>query len=610
MDSEKLSYTPGQGPSARVRFGDYIRAINVRQRQVSYRHLMPQLKSGPDGKPLPYQPPQLQLTSTDVYNLLQPYISVRFMEQAKAVIPLAVYLSLFQLIVLREGVRDSLIIGGGLFAVMVGLMLFMEGLKLGLMPFGEAIGNNLPKKLSLAGVLSVAFVLGVGVTFAEPAIGALQVAGSIIDPASAPILYTLLTDRSMATVLVVGGGVGLAAVLGTLRFIYGWSLKPMIYCSLIPAIALSVYALFDANLAKIVGLAWDCGAVTTGPVTVPLVLALGIGVASSAGKGSSSLSGFGIVTLASIFPILGVLCLSILISFTVSPESIVEGASLLAASAAEATVPWYDKTPYVEAILGVRAIVPLVAFLLLVLTFLLRERLANAGIIRYGIILAVLGMVVFNVGLTYGLAKLGDQSGGLVPGAFTRIEAMAASPLYAVGFGIFIAAGFAWALGLGATLAEPALNALGVTVENLTQGAFKKSFLMYAVSIGVAFGIALGVIKIIFNFNIMYILLPGYTVAVLLTWLASEEFVNIGWDSAGVTTGPVTVPLVLAMGLGFGKAVGAVEGFGILACASVCPIVAVLASGVYVDWQTKRKKSHQKISSSETVTTKPIVGEN
>ena len=244
-----------------------------------------------------------------------------------------------------------------------------------------------------------------------------------------------------------------------------------------------------------------------------------------------------------------------------------------------------------EVVGGIRAIVPLVIFLMIVLYLVLREKLPNAFIIYYGIFLSVLGMCIFSVGLTFGLSKLGDSAGGLVPGLFTAIEAMPNAPLYSAAVGIFIAALFAWILGFGATLAEPALNALGATVENLTNGSFKKSMLMYSVSFGVAIGIMLGIVKLIFDFNILYILIPGYTLGVVLTYLSTEEFVNVGWDSAGVTTGPVTVPLVLAMGLGFGKAVGAVEGFGILAAASICPIVSVLALGVYVQWKIKRENN-------------------
>ena len=483
--------------------------------------------------------------------------------------------------------QDSGIIAGGLFAVLVGLMMFMEGLKLGLMPFGEMIGNTLPKKAHMSLVLLIAFLLGIGVTFAEPAIGALQVAGGIVDPAKAPYLYALLNQYSGALVLVVGVGVGIAAVLGTLRFIYNWSLKPLVYMTVIPVAVLSIIGMFDPELSKVIGLAWDCGAVTTGPVTVPLVLALGIGVASAVGQGSSSLAGFGIVTLASIFPILGVLILSFYVANTVTPESVMAMVESTKA-AVQAAPAWYEQTPFVEMVLGVRAIVPLVLFLFFVLTVVLKEKLKQAGIIRYGLFLAVVGMVIFNLGLTYGLSKLGSQSGGLVPGSFTAIEAMQGSPIYPYALGLGISILFAWCLGFGATLAEPALNALGATVENLTNGAFKKSMLMYAVALGVGVGIAVGTAKIIFNIPLAYILVPGYIVALICTYLSTEEFVNISWDSAGVTTGPVTVPLVLAMGLGFGEALGAIEGFGILACASLFPILAVLMTGLYVQWKTKK----------------------
>ena len=150
---------------------------------------------------------------------------------------------------------------------------------------------------------------------------------------------------------------------------------------------------------------------------------------------------------------------------------------------------------------------------------------------------------------------------------------------------------FAWILGFGATLAEPALNALGQTVESLTNGAFKKSLLMYAVAIGVGCGIALGVLKIVYDIPIVYLIMPGYLIAIVLTLLSTEEFVNVAWDSAGVTTGPVTVPLVLAMGLGFGNALGITEGFGILAMASIGPIIAVQLTGLWIGWKIRKRRS-------------------
>ncbi len=566
----------------RVRFGDFLREVTVPQNQISYSLLMAPTAVDARGRAIPVQPEKLKLRSMDIYRLVTPYVSVRFVEQLRAVLPLALYLAVFQMVVLQRSVADAAVIGGGLMAVMVGLMLFMEGLKLGLMPFGETIGDLLPRKSPLPVVLVIVFLLGVGVTFAEPAIGALQAAGALVSADKAPLLSALLREWSGALVLVVGIGVGLAALLGTLRFIYGWSLKPLIYASVAPTLLLTVYCHFDPELRKVIGLAWDCGGVTTGPVTVPLVLALGIGVASAVGTGASTLAGFGIVTLASVFPIAGVLLLGLYVASVSSSQAVVQA---VAASAAEPA--WYETTPGLEIVMAIRAIVPLVVFLMFVLKILLKEKIREDTIVNYGLTLAVLGMILINLGLTYGLAMLGDQAGGLVPGAFTRIEAMGESPLYGFAVGVAVAVLFGWLLGFGATLAEPALNALGMTVETLTNGAFSKSLLLYSVSVGVGIGIAVGVAKIIFDFPLTYLLVPGYAVALLLTALSSEEYVNVAWDSAGVTTGPVTVPLVLAMGLGFGKAVGAVEGFGILAAASLFPIMAVLATGLLIEWRAR-----------------------
>lgn len=571
-----------------VRYGDLLREISLRQREIRYGEIAAYESDGEA------PPRRIELRSLDVYRLLQPYVSVRFLEQARAVVPLALYLVLFELLILRQHVTDSWVVTGGLLAVMVGLMLFMEGLKLGLMPFGEALGNVLPARAKLPVVLLVTFALGVGVTFAEPAIGALQTAGSTVRGDQAPLLVALLGPHSQALVLAVGIGVGLAAVLGTLRFLYGWSLKPLVYATLGPALGLSLYAASRPDLARVIGLAWDSGGVTTGPVTVPLVLALGIGVAASAGRGDGTLNGFGIVTLASILPVIGVLLLGIWVGR--------DGAALAAAAStvtAAETVQWYQRSPWLEVVMSLRAIVPLVLFLLLVIR-LLRERVRHPGTVAYGVALAVVGMIVFNLGLSYGLAKLGGQAGGLVPSAFVAVDGITGSPLYRPTLGGAIAIAFALVLGFGATLAEPALNALGITVENLTSGAFRKQMLMMSVSAGVGLGIALGVLKLMFDLPLLYLLIPGYALALLLTALSSEEFVNVAWDSAGVTTGPVTVPLVLAMGLGFGGAMGSVEGFGILAMASVCPIVCVLALGLYAKWAARRRHLAEDLATGVT----------
>ena len=574
---------------AQIPFSDYLSAHRALKNEISANLLVTLPDFDADGQPIPLERKPLRFTAAEVLRLIQPYVATRFMDQVRSVVPLALYLALFQLLILNQVVEDSMVITGGLFAVIVGLMIFMEGLARGLMPFGEIIGSTLPCKSPLPVVLLITLLLGIGVTFAEPAIGALQAAGQNISVERAPYLYALLTDWADTLVLVVGASVGLAAVLGTVRFLYGWSLKPLIYLALVPVLALTIYCAVDPDLRVTLGLAWDAGAVTTGPVTVPLVLSLGIGIAAAAGKSDSGLSGFGIVTLASLFPILGVMLLAVYVASTVTPVEIIENALLTASAAQDVPVPWYERSPGVEIVLGIRAIAPLVIFLFIVLKVVLRDRLPNTGEILYGIALTIIGMCIFNIGLTYGLSKLGGNAGGMVPAAFMEIDGITNSPMYVYGIGLVIALAFAWFLGFGATVAEPALNALGVTAEEMTEGVFKKQTLIKAVSTGVAFGIALGLAKLIFDLPLVWMIVPGYLAAIVLTMLSSETFVNVAWDSAGVTTGPITVPLVLAMGIGFGNATNAVEGFGILCMASIGPIITVMVTGLWARFNANRQ---------------------
>jgi len=566
----------------RYRFRDVQQIWGVRKKQrFSLNDLYPKSKTGADGKFIPAVIGTMEYDASEAFRTLKPYVSIRFMDQFRAVVPLAIYFALFLILVLRQSIDESLLISGGLFAVIIGLMFFMEGLRLGLMPLGTIIGRKLPQHSPLPVVLFITLLLGIGVTFAEPAIGALQAAGANISVERAPYLYTMLNEYSSALILIVGASVGLAAVLGTMRFLYGWSLKPLIYAALFPVIALTLYAATDPHLTSALGIAWDAGAVTTGPVTVPLVLSLGVGIAAAVGNGDSGLSGFGIVTLASLFPITGVLLLAIFLVSTITPDEIIASAHAAAAAVSTTSLPWYERSPWVEIILGIRAILPLVLFLLIVLKFVLREKLPHARETILGIALTIIGISIFNIGLTYGLSKLGGIAGSLVPSAFMGIPGVDDSPIYTYGGGLVIALVFAWILGFGATVAEPALNALGTTTEELTNGVFKKKKLIISVSIGVAFGICIGLAKLIFDWPLVWLIVPGYAVAIVLTVFSSETFVNIAWDSAGVTTGPITVPLVLAMGLGFGNATNAIDGFGILCMASIGPIISVMLTGLW-----------------------------
>jgi hypothetical protein len=673
--------------------------------------------------------------------MLFPYAKSRILDQVKSVALIIIYLILFQTVVLGIAIAQASLIAAGLALVIGGLAFFMEGLMLGLMPLGEVIGLKLPQKSKLPAILGFAFILGAGATFAEPAISVLKAAGSSVKPWDAPLLFLMLNKYSGYLVMSVGAGVGIAVMFGMIRFMYNISLKPFIYILISFLIVFTLWSFFNENMRNITGLAWDCGAVTTGPVTVPLVLALGIGICRVVGSSDSGSSGFGVVTLASLFPIISVLILGTVLSTSV-PDPMSEAEFFSAASrdkaqnlfdsregmlgyafqnakaesqlalfdgdrakmlefvsglkhdvdqaaavfgagtetlqkwaalkgtADQQSAVFADKTATLAAVqkfssvmeepvrpfelilrnikAAAQAIIPLSIFFLLVLTVLLRERLPRADEVFLGLGFAVIGMMLFNIGIEIGLSRLGNQVGGKVPSAFKAVELheqrsaingfepsivkTAISPtgelesfFYVKGkngysqlpfkeeqlnaetkqynftptrgplfgaegalSGIIVALIFAFVLGYGATLAEPALNALGITVEELTVGAFKKSLLMQAVALGVGVGIALGVAKIVWNIPLIWMLGPPYILLLVITKISTEEFVNIGWDSAGVTTGPITVPLVLAMGLGIGGQVGVVEGFGILSMASVCPILSVLLVGLTV---TKKRKA-------------------
>ncbi|MER2603161.1 MAG: DUF1538 domain-containing protein, partial [Candidatus Competibacter phosphatis] len=466
--------------------------------------------------------------------------------------------------------------------VIIGLMFFMEGVKIGLMPFAENVGFQMPGKTHPTVLLAFSLLLGAAATFAEPAIGALQAAASAISPERSPWLRQLLGPYAHWLVLAVAGGVGLAVSLGMLRTMFGWQLKTMVLLIMPPTLGLTAWCAQQPELAPIIGLAWDCGAVTTGPVTVPLVLAVGVGVAASTGRSDNPLSGFGIVTLASIFPILAVLGTAIYLTGL--------GAEAMLPVLPPAVDGWYNRTPFAEILGALRAIVPLVLLLVLVQTRLLGQKIRQHNIFIYGVATALTGMLLFNLGLTAGLVALGEQAGNNVPWAFSPHRDTGAPALYPFALGIAMTLTFAFAIGFGATVAEPALNAMGMTVENLTDGAFRKRMLIHAVAIGVGVGAALGVARILFHLPVWMLLLGGYTIALALTAVSREEIVNLAWDSAGVTTGPVTVPLLLALGIGLGEVVGAAEGFGILAMCSVGPIISVLATGLWIDMKTRGHK--------------------
>lgn len=669
----------------------------------------------------------------DSIMMLSDYARNRIVEQIKSVAFIILYLVVFQRFILGVPLANGFQIAGGIAMVVFGLAFFLEGLILGLMPLGERVGTKLPTKVGIIVIAAFGLLLGFGATLAEPAISSLRLAGSTVTAWDSPLLFMLLEKKTELLVLCVGIGVGVAVALGMFRFYYNYSIKPFIFILIPLVLLLSLILNFDDNLQKIIGLAWDSGAVTTGAVTVPLVLALGIGLSRASSKGTESASGFGIILLASLFPILSVLLLGIVLN-TNAPKATSEAEFFSTAYRAEAmflfddeaallrhafthgsedarraffdseedynttlktladetagrktligsrslsdwvvqkasdyeraffkdldvsgklpgpdsTIPGVIKQEFMG---GMRAVIPLSMLLLIVLLVFLREKLRYKDEVALGLLFTLIGMTLLTTGIKLGLAALGSEVGAQLPRAFASEEkfidrlmipdfdkslvyevitkegtrksyfnmmdddnlkpvefiperfdeetgsydhVITQSPLFRSklsSLGILLVLLFAFGMGYGATMAEPALNALGITVEGLTVGNIKRVQIVQVVSVGVGVGILLGLTRILFDIPLIWLILPPYVLLLPLTWFSEEEFSAIAWDSGGVTTGPVTVPLVLAMGLSIGGELNVVDGFGVLALASVFPIISVLVFGLIRQIKQKRSLS-------------------
>lgn len=675
--------------------------------------------------------------------MISGYVKTRIVEQIRAVSFILIYLIIFQRLVLGIPIIDGLWIAVGIAMVILGLTFFLEGIKLGIMPLGEKVGVTLPEKCkSFFVIMLFGFLVGFGSTIAEPAIAALQTLGSSVPAWKSPLLYLLLNQNADTLVLSIGIGVGVAVIFGLIRFSYGFSIKPLLFTIIPIVLGTTIWAHNHDKLSSIIGLAWDSGAVTTGAVTVPLVLAIGIGVSRASGRSEGARGGFGIIMLASAFPVLSVLILGIIMS-PAAPEPASEAdffsmerrtetlelfdskkqlqQYVFRQASEEGRRAYYSDTDkyhealralggnrqFREKILGdmglsswieenaseyertyitenyrirktesngtveigqilssgiqnaARAIIPLVLLLAVVLVLFLRESPRYRDEVALGIFLAIVGMSLLSTGIGLGLTPLGREVGKGLPRSFqtedrvtdrriienfdtsllfksidvdgstnryfyletgdqlekvrfnpegydetrnTYEHVITRAPIFGTNLtflGIALVFLFAFGMGYGSSLAEPALHALGRTVEGMTVGMVKENHLVRVVALGVGIGIMVGVIRIMFTIPTVWLLIPPYLLLLPLSIMGDEDFVGIAWDSGGVTTGPVTVPLVLAMGLGIGGEIGVTDSFGILALGSVYPILTVLVYSFLFRIRQRRHIPEQKTGGSD-----------
>ena len=319
-------------------------------------------------------------------------LAVNLQEQTLAVVPITLQLVLTIAIFFQRAPNAPGELVGGMLCAIVGLTLFTDSLRICVMPLGELIGREMPRKLPQAAVLFIALCLGILCTYAEPALASLRPLARLVERNKTPYLYIVLNDFLEPLIFSIGLGVGVAAIVGILRFQNDWKMKKVILATITPCLICSCYMKWgNPELGPILGLAWDCGAVTTGPVSVPVLLALGIGAMKTAkdkrlaslmlqqavlgGGQQPALDGFGIVTLASLFPVLAVQLLGITLSFVYTHDDIVNRPEAVFAE----DLP-HEISPVREVVFAVRAILPLNFAMVFLVLFIIREPIPHLSI--------------------------------------------------------------------------------------------------------------------------------------------------------------------------------------------------------------------------------------
>jgi len=463
------------------------------------------------------------------------------LEVMYAILPIAIVTTLLQFTIIWIPIPLFLDFLLGLGMVAVGLILFLLGVHTGLLPVGEMIGSSLPKTGKVWLVFLFSFILGFAVTVAEPDVWVLA---GYVDLASGGVI------PRMVLILTVAVGLGIFVLISMIRIITDISIN---YFLISGYIIIFIMAFLPSANESMIPISFDAGGVTTGPMAVPFILAFGVGVASVLKSRTSSQDGFGLVALASIGPIIAVLILGM--AYPVPAD--IEMATKT------------DSYTFLGTLMEVAlALSPLVLFFIFFQFYMLKLKAKQVGILFIGIALTLLGMTFFLHGVHSGFQPAGTAMG-------RNLGQLSYS-------WIIIPIGFI--LGFVATFAEPAVRVLNEEVDKVSSGYIPKKVMLLTISIGVSISVALAMSRIIFGIELMYILVPGYILALSMIFFSSREFTSIAFDAGGVATGPMTVTFIVAIALGFsGVQEGSnplIEGFGMISLVALAPILSVLTLGV------------------------------
>lgn len=431
----------------------------------------------------------------------------------------------------------------------IGLSLFSLGADLSLLKIGEHVGNYLASKRKVWLLLFIGFLIGVIITVAEPDLLVLA------DQFSMP---------SIVLIVVVGVGVGLFLAFSLLRIILQIDLSK----------TLTIFYVFTFLIAVIISqtkpgflaVAFDSGGVTTGPMTVPFILALGLGVAHARGGRNADDDSFGLVALCSIGPILAVLILGFFGNASggkIENEEVVTNLFQMFEFAGGEILEKFGEIVF--AMSGVTIFIVIFEFLVLKVKF---KKFLKLFI---GLVYVFIGLTIFLSGASIGFMKVGSEIG--------KHFASGDMKMWLIPIGMVI--------GLLVVMAEPSVHVLNKQVEEITAGAISRKMMLFALAIGVSISVGLSFARIIFEINMLYILVPGYFLAIVLTLFAPKIFVAIAFDSGGVASGPMTATFLLPMAKGFVNQVYEVGNpmiveysFGTVALVAMTPLIVIQILGI------------------------------
>ena len=480
-------------------------------------------------------------------------------EAAASVLPVTVIVLAVCLLLVpvESGLMLAFLIGSAM--LIAGIGLFSLGAEMSMTRIGSLIGAKMTKSRKLGVILLVSFLLGAAITVAEPD---LQVLATNVPNIDKTVL-----------ILTVSVGVGLFLMLCMVRILFSISLKWLL---------LGFYILIFVGAFVIdrdmLSIAFDSGGVTTGPMTVPFIMALGVGVASIRSDENAKADSFGLVALCSIGPILAVMILSLM--FPAGSGSAAETASVDAGNTVVLGRSYLAAIPHMLLEVAV-ALAPIAVFFLLFQAFSLRLHKWPLLKILVGIGYTYVGLVLFLTGVNVGFSPLGSVLGAAMGAGWQR----------------WLLIPLAMVMGWFIIDAEPAVHILNQQVEELSAGAISAKAMGLSLSIAVATANGLAMVRVLTGISILWFLVPGYAVALAMMFVVPRTFTAIAFDSGGVASGPLTATFMLPFAMGASEALGGnvmTDAFGLVALVAMMPLITVQAmGGIYV---LKSKRGAEKVT--------------